>query len=150
LSPELRADLLRRYHRPHWRAVERRLARMRAKGSVLHLGVHSFAPVLRGQVRTMDVGLLYDPGRAFERRAVGALRAALQRRAPQLVVRRNAPYRGVADGLTSALRKVHSDAAYAGIELEINNRWLSPTPDAMMVAAVLAAVADALERLRRG
>jgi hypothetical protein len=38
-------------------------------------------------------------------------------------VRRNYPYRGYADGLTTWLRKRYPDPAYAGIELEINQKY---------------------------
>jgi hypothetical protein len=45
---------------------------------------------------------------------------AFARRAPQLRLRRNYPYRGRSDGLTALLRRRHPDDAYAGIELEVN------------------------------
>jgi hypothetical protein len=37
-------------------------------------------------------------------------------------LRRNYPYRGQSDGLTTALRRQFG-ARYLGIELEINQRW---------------------------
>ena len=42
--------------------------------------------------------------------------------APNLRVRRNYPYAGKGDGLTSYLRQQFSPAAYVGIELEINQK----------------------------
>jgi hypothetical protein len=45
------------------------------------------------------------------------------RRAPGLRLRRNQPYRGRSDGLASLLRSRHPDAAYAGIELEVNQQF---------------------------
>jgi predicted N-formylglutamate amidohydrolase len=46
--------------------------------------------------------------------------AALRMLAPQLRVRRNYPYKGVADGLPTWLRHRFVDASYVGVELEIN------------------------------
>ena len=43
---------------------------------------------------------------------------------PDLRLRRNYPYRGRSDGLTAALRRRHPDAAYVGIELEVNQRFV--------------------------
>ncbi|HUL82366.1 MAG TPA: N-formylglutamate amidohydrolase, partial [Gammaproteobacteria bacterium] len=44
----------------------------------------------------------------------------LKRLDPSLRVRFNYPYSGMADGLTTALRKRHAEARYLGVELEIN------------------------------
>ena len=46
----------------------------------------------------------------------------LARMAPDLRVRRNYPYAGKGDGLTSYLRQQFRPAAYVGIELEINQK----------------------------
>jgi len=89
---------------------------------VLHLGVHSFTPVLDGVVRKPDLALLYDPARPGEldlcTRWSDALAAAL----PDRVIRRNNPYRGDADGMTTAFRRSFSAARYLGIEVEVNQR----------------------------
>ncbi|MEX1367990.1 MAG: N-formylglutamate amidohydrolase [Nannocystaceae bacterium] len=108
---------------PHRGRIDAALARaLRRSGRVLHVAVHSFTPVLGSTPRDFDVGLLYDPGRAFERAVAVAWARAL---APVVQgVRRNAPYRGVADGLTRALRTLHPDERYAGLELELNQRCL--------------------------
>lgn len=87
--------------------------------AVLHLSVHSFTPVLDGEVRTMDIGLLYDPERAWERALAEAWEQLLHATAPDLVVRHNEPYLGTDDGHTTALRTAHP-SGYAGIELEVN------------------------------
>ena len=47
---------------------------------------------------------------------------ALEASAPTLRVRRNYPYAGKCDGLTSHLRRSFAAAAYVGIELEVNQR----------------------------
>ena len=54
-----------------------------------------------------------------------ALQAVLQQVFPSLVVRRNYPYLGTADGLTTCLRKRFAPRAYLGIELEINQKHIN-------------------------
>jgi predicted N-formylglutamate amidohydrolase len=118
-----RAEILERLHRPHWdaarKAVEQGLA---DAGRVLHLGVHSFTPVLDGVRRRPDLALLYDPARPLERALAVAWVRVLERALPARAVGRNDPYRGSADGLTTALRKEHPGARYLGIEIEVNQK----------------------------
>jgi hypothetical protein len=73
--------------------------------------------------RTADVGLLFDPRRPLEARLCGAWREALQALEPGLRVRRNYPYRGSADGLTTWLRGRFPARQYLGIEVEVNQRF---------------------------
>jgi predicted N-formylglutamate amidohydrolase len=125
LPIELRRELIEDFHRPHWHAIETAVsALLVTQGQAVHVAVHSFTPVLAGAVRTMDLGLLYDPSRPLERSLTAAWVRELGRVAPQLVVRRNAPYRGVNDGLTRHLRRHTDDPGYAGIELELNQTWV--------------------------
>ena len=71
-------------------------------------------------VRRADVGLLYDPGRRGEAALCARWKASLAVFAPGLRVRRNYPYAGKGDGLTSHLRRQLPSSAYVGIELEVN------------------------------
>src|SRR5690606_21042231 len=101
-----RALVLERYYRPYRGAVEAAVAGAARRGAVLHVSVHSFTPVLDGDVRRADVGLLFDPRRAGEAACAAAWRDALRIALPRgTVVRRNYPYRGTADGFTTQLRK---------------------------------------------
>jgi len=136
-----REALLARFHAPHRRRVREAIDRLARPGrGVLHVAVHSFTPRLRGERRDFDLGLLYDPARpperALARRWVERLAAA----APTLRVRRNAPYRGASDGLTTALRR-ELGPGYLGIELELSQAALA---DRERRAALLAALADRL------
>jgi len=137
LPRETRAALLERHHRPHWERVRRALSR--AGAPALHVAVHSFVPALHGRRRDFDVGLLYDPKRVAERRLAATWQALLRREG--LRVRRNAPYRGDSDGLTTALRRERPARAYLGIELELNQARLG---DAARQRALGAAVASTL------
>jgi predicted N-formylglutamate amidohydrolase len=124
LSREMKQQILDGYYLPHRQAVERYIASEIAAGrSVLHIGVHSFTPELNGEVRKADIGLLYDPQRTQERQFCAVWRAAILAAAPDLRVRKNYPYLGTADGFTTCLRKQFADADYAGIELEVNQRY---------------------------
>jgi predicted N-formylglutamate amidohydrolase len=125
LPPGERRLLLERYYFPYREGVTEQVAAALAGGAgVLHLSLHSFTPVFRGVVRNADAGLLFDPAAAAEaafcRRWQNLLRAC----AGGWRVRRNYPYRGVADSLATWLRR-HLDhgGRYLGIELEINQHW---------------------------
>jgi hypothetical protein len=58
---------------------------------------------------------------------------------PGLRVRRNAPYRGSADGLTRALRDELPASRYLGFEIELNQRWIATAAQRRALAAALAA-----------
>ena len=88
---------------------------------VIHLGIHSFTPVLNNVVRNADIGILYDPARAWETQVATSIIKEIQARAPGLKFRRNYPYLGKSDGLTTSLRKKFG-TAYVGIEIEINQK----------------------------
>lgn len=144
LPDDLRAGLLDRWWRPHRAAVERAVRERIGSGArVVHVSVHAFAPVLRGVRRRADVALLYDPGRLGERMLCDAWLARLRDAAPDLRLRRNYPYRGVADGLTTALRRRFPGERYLGIELEFNRAVLDR--GGSRTARVVDAVARALK-----
>jgi predicted N-formylglutamate amidohydrolase len=139
--------LLERWHRPHWSAVRRGLARrLRDRRRVLHLGVHSFAPVLHGRERRPDVALLYDPARVGERGIAVRWARALASALPARAVRRNDPYRGSSDGLTTAMRRALRSSKYVGIEIEINQRHVGRdgTFPAWVDAALLNTLSEVL------
>jgi predicted N-formylglutamate amidohydrolase len=94
-----------------------------APAPVLHVSVHTFTPRLRGVTRAIDVALLYDPRRPRERAFADRWLQALATRRPDLRLRRNAPYRGDADGHTTALRRALPATRYLGIELEVSQRF---------------------------
>lgn len=145
-APDVRDEVCRRYYVPYRQEIEAFVTRARAAGTrVVHISSHSFTPSLDGSERHGDVGLLYDPDRAGERGLCLRWQRALAACRPLWVVRRNYPYLGRSDGLTSYLRKRFGDPAYAGIELEVNQKHVRngsmPARDrAAIVAALCAAV----------
>jgi predicted N-formylglutamate amidohydrolase len=138
LSRARREALIARHHRPHWQRVRAALAG--ARGPVLHLAVHSFTPVLRGARRDFGIGILYDPKRRGERERALAWQRRLARALPGIGVRRNAPYRGDADGLTAALRRELPARRYQGIEIELNQHLIASAAQRRALAAALAAL----------
>jgi len=108
-----------------WRTqVETLIEETLAAGrTVVHVSVHSFTPELEGETRLADIGLLYDPRRQSERQFAQRWQHALRVRDPSLNVRRNYPYRGRADGFTTALRRRFPER-YLGLELENNQAWI--------------------------
>jgi predicted N-formylglutamate amidohydrolase len=117
----LRAKLVEQHYRPYRERVERLVRQAVSRGRrVIHVSSHSFTPELDGKLRCADVGLLYHPGRHGEAELCARWKASLAARAPQLRVRRNYPYAGKGDGLTSHLRRLFPPSKYVGIELEVN------------------------------
>lgn len=133
-----KARLIDRYYVPHRERVHAAIES--ARGLVCHISVHSFAPVLAGESRPADIGLLYDPARPSETRFCSALKRELQAIDPALRVRRNYPYLGKSDGLTTALRKRYPGTRYLGIELEVNQALLTgDTAIRQRLAGIIAA-----------
>lgn len=123
LSAEEKEEVKATYYRPHRQAIVDEIKQAIAAGKkVVHLALHSFTPVLDGRTRTAEVGLLYDPRRAGEASFCRSWRAALQVPPVDWRVRMNYPYRGTADGLTTALRRQFAPEDYVGVELEFNQQ----------------------------
>lgn len=126
LPADERACILDRYWWPHRREVETMVQEHATAGArVVHVAVHSFTGVLGHEVRNADIGLLYDPARPGEAALCRRWQEALHAVDPGLRVRRNYPYRGVADGLPTWLRRRFGEDAYAGVELELNQQLLT-------------------------
>jgi predicted N-formylglutamate amidohydrolase len=131
LPAAARADIAARWWQPWRDSVVATIEQWLAQGArVRHISVHSFTPVLGVEVRNADIGLLYDPARSAEARFCRAWQARL--RACGWRVRRNYPYRGAADGHTTALRKRFGQD-YLGVELELNQA-LFPQREARLLA----------------
>lgn len=146
-----RRAIIRDHHRPYRRHVETTIARLlRARSArVLHVSVHTFTPVLRGQRRDVDIGVLFDPARRFESAAAAEWMDRLRKALPRLRIRANQPYLGTDDGLTTHLRTRHADARYAGIELEVNQRFArrGGTAWQRLIGAIAETLADAVAAL---
>ena len=125
LDDRAKHTLLQRHYYPHRNRVESWIGKQLQEDglAVLHLSLHTFAATLNGQSRNADAGLLYDPSREEEKSLCNRWCQAFKNLRPELRMRRNYPYLGKADGLTTYLRRRFPDK-YAGIELEVNQLWI--------------------------
>ena len=176
LPIEVRQAILERYYNPYRNEVESAIGKLiKARKTVLHLSVHSFTPELHGEVRRADIGFLYDPGRFTECVVVDRWRKELvghpngialasvvpnarakesncaRQQVSTLVVRRNYPYRGAADGFTTYLRRRFPVTRYLGIELEVNQAFVfGPKRQWLQIQeALVSTLIDALAHDRR-
>jgi len=131
---ETRAQIMAQCYLPYRDQVERLVGQGVSRGHrVVHLSSHSFTAELNGSVRSADVGLLYNPARPGESALCARWKESLGASSPELRVRRNYPYAGKGDGLTSHLRRRFGQHDYVGIELELNQslvasaapRWIA-------------------------
>ena len=121
LTNEQKEILLFDFYRPYRKKVQDRIAIEIKEGqTVTHISVHSFTPILNGQKRLADIGLLYDPTRKNEKAIARFFKIRMNEVRPSLKVRFNYPYLGTADGFTTHLRRLFPNH-YAGIELEVKN-----------------------------
>ena len=119
-------NILKACYRPYRGEVESYIRQRVKKGkTVIHFSAHSFTPKMHGKTRDGDIGLLYDPSRPSEKIFCHNLQKEIRRELAGLKVRKNYPYRGNADGLTTSLRKLFPDNKYLGVELELNQRLIN-------------------------
>ncbi|HWL10457.1 MAG TPA: N-formylglutamate amidohydrolase [Planctomicrobium sp.] len=123
LSAEVQQQLIEQIYQPYRQQVTDAISEQAKQKRVVHVSVHSFTPVLDGKVRRTEIGLLFDPKRSFESRFCELWKKRLRQAAPALAVHFNLPYRGTSDGFTTSLRQLFPDNRYAGIELEVNQKF---------------------------
>ena len=153
-----RRRLVQGVYTPYRRDVERAIVGIMGASPVLHLSVHSFTPILRGERRTVDIGLLFDPVRKLESALCHRWLRELRRLRPRLRVQFNRPYRGTDDGFTTYLRTKLPGSRYAGVELEVNQRlvrassaaWNALQEDLIMSLRGALAVTSASRRNMTG
>ncbi|MDO6737839.1 N-formylglutamate amidohydrolase [Wenyingzhuangia sp. 2_MG-2023] len=125
LTKEQKQLLIQQYYVIYRDKIAQQIAcQSQCHQKILHLSVHTFTPIFKGVTRKCDIGLLYDPSKTIEKNIAIQLKAALKKRAPELNVRFNYPYKGTSDGFTKTLRTQFTER-YAGIELEVNHKFSS-------------------------
>lgn len=142
-TPQSAHEELLAYHHKYRDAVLHDA--MRLKGRLLHVSCHSFTPELKGQVRNAEIGLLYDPRVKLERAKADAWHETLGAALPDMRIRRNYPYKGTSDGITTWLRKQRKN--YAGFEIELNQSFSATRASSW--SAVRRAVVESIARLMR-
>jgi predicted N-formylglutamate amidohydrolase len=141
LSNVERQVILSSYYLPYRQAVEDEIrTAIDNRKTILHLSLHSFTPTLAGVARNAEIGLLYDSRREREALFCRELRRKLLTHVPGWRIRRNYPYLGRADGFTTHLRRLFRADHYLGIELEVNQRLMSPDRQKATIGRLVAAL----------
>lgn len=139
LSDFQKEEIINTYYLPFRKSVETCIKRHLAAGHVVwHFSIHSFTPIMNGEVRNADIGLLYDPRRKSERALAQCIKSNIQQQYPAYKLRLNYPYRGISDGFTSYLRKQYSENQYVGIEIESNQKIVEQEKSFMSLKNTLA------------
>lgn len=124
LTPAQRQKLIQEIYLPYRRKVIDALERVMLAGeTALHYSVHTFTPVLGTEVRTTDIGILFDPAQPLEAAFANSVQDYLSRAMPDKQIDFNKPYLGTEDGFTTFLRKVYPAKSYCGIEIEVNQKY---------------------------
>lgn len=125
--PKSLKDVAIDYHKKYREPIETFVTEcLKNKTPIIHLAIHSFTPILNGEKRNTDVGILYDPSNPVERKLADTIINDIKKYAAQLRIRKNYPYQGKTDGLCTTLRKISTMAhskefyLYAGFEIEFN------------------------------
>lgn len=126
LAIDVKQKIIEQHYLPYRNEVEHEIKKFIESGEqVLHLSLHSFTPILNGEIRTTDVGFLYDPKRLEEKFWINKMIKSWKMLST-LKVRLNYPYLGTADGFTTYLRKKFPEK-YSGIEIELNQSLIEKT-----------------------
>lgn len=144
LEPE-KLKLIKDYYEPYRKAVEDYITN--SQGPVLHFSIHTFTPVLNGEKRSTDVGILFDPSRSVEGHVANRLQEVLQDLLPTFQIDHNRPYLGTDDGFTTYLRTRFSNERYAGLEIEVNQKYYTTQSSEKVEAGLLAALGQVLTHL---
>jgi predicted N-formylglutamate amidohydrolase len=122
LPEEEREAIAARYYRPFREEVAAAIHHLHLRDfRVVHLGIHTFTPVMDGKARTADIAWLYDPARDAESDYVDSWSEHFRAIASEFRLRRNYPYLGKSDGHTTSLRARFGEDRYLGLELELNH-----------------------------
>jgi predicted N-formylglutamate amidohydrolase len=143
LSENEKDVITEKYYHPYRKQVESFIKAQ--ENRIIHIGMHSFTPVLNGAKRDVDLGVLYDQTRNYENQVSEALLSCISTHLPELKVKANEPYKGTDDGFTTYLRTITDPNKYAGIEIEINQKYF--TDDVRHFESIKSALAKCIRLL---
>lgn len=116
--------VLEKYYFPHWNKIAQQVLSRSKKTQLVHVGVHSMTNNLNGNIRTMQLAILYNPKRKSEKRFATIWIRELRQEFPGFEIVRNNPYQGAKGGLTGYFREILNEDQYLGLELEMNQSYL--------------------------
>jgi len=135
LSHAQRCQRVEAVYQPFSQALSNLLDRRQAQGiGTCLVTVHSFTPVLHGQTRTVELGVLHDNDSTL-----ADLILAIATKHTTLIAERNQPY-GPTDDVTHTLQKHALTRGMANVMLEIKN-------DLLLGPASIGKISDALSPL---
>ncbi|MFI2743874.1 N-formylglutamate amidohydrolase [Zhouia sp. PK063] len=137
LSKTEKQQIIAQHYKPYRNAVYQQIKNyIQQNETVLHISFHSFTPVLNGNLRNADVGILYDASRNEEKVFANAFKKTLKTTNTTLKIRFNYPYLGKADGFTTFLRSKFT-TKYMGIELEVNQHFFDSATQANQLISTI-------------
>lgn len=123
LSKAKKQEIINQFYLPYRNGVMDTIKKNTSKGkTTIHIGIHTFTPVLDEKTRDFEIGFLYDPKRDSERDLCQKWKSVLNQIFPDFKTRMNQPYKGASDGFTTFIRKQFDQKFYLGIELEVNQK----------------------------
>lgn len=129
LSSVEKKELLNQYYHPYRQQLIDLIQNYIQKNlQIIHLSIHTFSPISKGQEHNAAIGILYDPHRHGEKEVARIWHELLIKRTP-FRVRLNYPRTGKSDNLTSYLRKQFAEKDYLGLEIECNASLLEKESD---------------------
>jgi predicted N-formylglutamate amidohydrolase len=136
-SADEKEKLIQQYYLPYRNQLEQFIKNaIQAGDTVIHLSIHSFTPILNGDTRKTEVGILFDPERELEEQYATKWQKHIQKKNDIWRVKFNYPYLGIDDGFTSYFRSIFK-TNYAGIELEINQKLFDCFPAQQVANALI-------------
>lgn len=138
LKKSVKKYLIDKYYHPYRHEVTEHIRQEIKHHDVVHIGVHSFTPVLYGNKRSTDIGLLIDESKVNELAFITSWKEQLETLLPNLQIDVNKPYNGADDGFTTYLRKRYENQGYIGIELEINQKYMPLKEESPIVEALIS------------
>lgn len=128
MPDEIKEKLIEEYYLPYRNQIERKIEQhLHHNHQVIHLSFHSFTPVLNGETRKTEIGILFDPENQLEQEYAEAWKASIDEKMDSWRVKFNYPYKGTDDGLTTYFRGKYKEN-YAGLELEVNTKLMDIYP----------------------
>ena len=129
LSDSQKEEILNNFYNPYRSSVENFVNANYNNKKILHLSIHTFTPIMNNKKRVNDIGILFNPKSKLEKEISRLLKSRLKKHFPDFVIKFNYPYLGKSDGFTTYLREKYSYNNYAGIELEINQKYFTTNSD---------------------
>ena len=129
-----------RYYDPYHRAIDRAIAAQLAQGFVPAIvGIHSFTPVMQGEVRPWEAGILWNNDPRLARPLIDILG-----RNPSLTIGDNLPYSGKL--LAYSLDHHGGDHGLPNVVIEIRQDLVDSAEKAYLWADILANVLQEIEQ----